>query len=395
MTLGGLALSLVPLMTAARLGSFRTAPSGLPLSGGPSPDGADARSLVDAAGSAWVAPAWLDEIHRATDAHLTRHFEQRRALTRTLLETGDSELLPAIEALTMRGGKRLRPAMLIASFRALSPDAPWARAVPACAALELLQSYLLIHDDWMDGDDQRRGGPSVHAFFRERTGKRELGDALAILAGDFASAMAWELFVEGALACPGGTDAIGIFGRIHHEVVLGQEMDLSGARDVTRMQRLKTGSYTVTGPLEIGAILAGGQGEVLAALRAFGEPLGEAFQVKDDLLGVFGEEKRTGKPIGSDLRAGRRNALLRECERLLSAADRAALEGVLGRATATDEEIRAVTALFERTGIRARVEERLDGLLTRALAALDAGPFSEPGKSMLRDLARWMVQRDR
>jgi geranylgeranyl diphosphate synthase type I len=343
-------------------------------------------------------PRWREEIQRATEAQLARAFEERRAATIALGATSpeDGELLAAIASLTLRGGKRLRPLLLVASFRAVSPDAIWTRTLGACAALELFQTYLLVHDDWMDGDEQRRGGPSVHAYFRERTGDAHLGSVLAILSGDFASAMAWELFVECAQASgPSGPAAIKTFGRIHHEAVLGQAMDVRGARDVAAMQRLKTGGYTVTGPLEIGALLAGGSPAALAALGRFGAPLGEAFQIKDDLLGVFGDPARTGKPIGSDLRSGRRNALVRECERLLAAEERAALEQVLGREDASDVEVAEIVRTLERAGIRARLEEKLAGLLATALGELERGPFADPGRAMLRDLAHAIVHRDR
>jgi geranylgeranyl diphosphate synthase type I len=342
--------------------------------------------------------AWLDEIQRAIETHLGRVFEERSAAAIALGagEPEDAELLSAIASLTLRGGKRLRPALLVASFRAASPDAIWTRTLGACAALELFQTYLLVHDDWMDGDEQRRGGPSLHAHFRQRTGDAHLGSVLAILSGDFASAMAWELFVDCALSCgPGGHDAVRTFGRIHHEAVLGQAMDVRGARDVAAMQRLKTGGYTVTGPLEIGALLAGAGADVLSALARFGTPLGEAFQIKDDLLGVFGDPARTGKPIGSDLRSGRRNALLRECERLLPAEERSELERVVGDGSATEREIADIAGKLERAGIKYRIEERLAGLLGRSLAELERGPFAEPGRSMLRELAHAIVHRDR
>lgn len=342
--------------------------------------------------------SWLEEIQRATEAQLARAFEDRRAAAVALGASSaeDGELLSAIASLTLRGGKRLRPALLVAAFRAVSPDAIWTRTLGACAALELFQTYLLVHDDWMDGDEQRRGGPSVHAHFRDRTGDDHLGSVLAILAGDFASATAWELFVECALACgPGGLPAIRTFGRIHHEAVLGQAMDVRGARDVAAMQRLKTGGYTVTGPLEIGALLAGGSADAVEALRRFGAPLGEAFQIKDDLLGVFGDPGRTGKPIGSDLRSGRRNALVRECERLLPAEERAAIEQALGHEGATDDEVERIAEALERAGIRGRLEEKLHGLLQTALGELDRGPFADPGRAMLSDLAHAIVHRDR
>lgn len=388
LTNAGPPLSLDPLMNAARLGTLRTTASPVHHDRGPS-------SALTGDGA--PTPAWLEEIQRATDAHLLRFFEDRAQLVARLLgpDAEPSELLSSVQALTLRGGKRLRPAMLVASFRAVRPDAIWTIAAPACAALELFQSYLLIHDDWMDGDELRRGGPSVHAQLRDRFGGPMLGDALAILAGDSASAMAWELFVEGALACPGGTQAIATFARIHQEVVLGQEMDLRSARDVGRMQRLKTGSYTVQGPLEIGALLAGAEPALISALHRFGEPLGEAFQVKDDLLGLFGDPKELGKPVGTDLRMGRRNALLRECERLLPAEDRQRLETVMSHAPLSDALVHEIAQQLEHAGIRARVEERLEGLLASALSALELAPFHEPGKSMLRELAERMVRRDR
>lgn len=345
-----------------------------------------------------VPLAWLEEVQRATEAQLVRVLEEQRRRSEALGAgtTEDGELLEAISALTLRGGKRVRPALLVAAFRAVSPDAIWTRTTSACAALELFQSYLLIHDDWMDGDEQRRGGPSVHAHFRARTGDAHLGSVLAVLSGDFASAMAWELFVEAAFACgTPGLSAIRTFARIHHETVLGQAMDVRGARDVTAMQRLKTAGYTVTGPLEIGALLGGGTADALEALRKFGTPLGEAFQVKDDLLGVFGDPARTGKPVGSDLRSGRRNALVRECERLLPTDERAAVEAVLGDASASDDAITAIAQKLERAGIKDRMEERLVGLLQASLHELAAFPFAEPGRTMLEDLAHAIVHRDR
>lgn len=349
-------------------------------------------------------PVWLEDVRRQTDGFLERFFSERAEIERA--RGAEASLLrAAIADLTMRGGKRLRPAVLVAAYRAVAPDAIWTATVPVCAGLELLQSYLLIHDDWMDQDAERRGGPSVHVALAQHTGSEPLGASLAVLAGDLASAWAWELVLEGSWSSPHGRDALAAFSRMHHDVVLGQEIDLvteplGGVRaptvdDVARMQRLKTGSYTVDGPLRIGAILAGARAPELAALEAFGAPLGEAFQVRDDLLGTFGDPDTTGKPIGSDLRSGRRNALVRAAEQLLSGVERDAVTAVLGRSDATARDVERAIVVLDRSGVRAAVELHLRSLLDAALRSLEGAPLAEPGLTMLRDLASALALRDR
>jgi geranylgeranyl diphosphate synthase type I len=337
---------------------------------------------------------FVTEVREATDAQLRSFFAARRAELRS--SAPEAELLAAaLEDLTMRGGaKRLRPAVMVAAQRAIRPSAPLSDVVHACAALEILQSYLLIHDDWMDGDLERRGGPSVHVMLRREVEEDHLGDALAILAGDLGNAWAWDLVIESGARSPSASAVLAVFSRMQRDVVAGQALDLRASTDVTRMQQLKTGSYTVDGPLALGATLAGASTAQLEGLAAFGVPIGEAFQVRDDLLGTFGDTAVTGKPVGNDLRAGKRTAIVREAETTLDAAVRAPLTHVLGRATATEEEVRAAMRLLESTGVRARVEARLESLLARSLAALDAAPIDPRGRALLAGLARKIARRE-
>jgi geranylgeranyl diphosphate synthase type I len=335
---------------------------------------------------------FLDQVRASVDARLTKFFRDRR----TEISTSAPEamlLLDGLDELTMRGGKRLRPAVLVAAQRAIRPFGALDDVLSACAGLEILQSYLLIHDDWMDGDEERRGGPSVHVLLGKRVGQRHLGDALAILSGDLGSAYAWDLVMESAALAPSPAVALAVFSRMQRDVVLGQALDLTGSLDVTRMQQLKTGSYTVDGPLALGATLAGASREQLAALARFGAPVGEAFQMRDDLLGTFGDPAVTGKPVGNDLRVGKRTALVREAETSVAEAARAPLTRVLGRAEATDVEIREAMAFLESSGARERVEARLDALMHDADAALEAAPISDEGKTLLRAIALKIAQR--
>jgi geranylgeranyl diphosphate synthase type I len=337
--------------------------------------------------------SFVTEVRDATDARLARFFaDRRKELDASAPEA--AILLDGLEDLTMRGGKRLRPAVLVAAQRAVKPAARLPDVIGACAGLEVLQSYLLIHDDWMDNDEERRGGPSVHVMLRKKVGQQQLGDALAILAGDLGNAYAWDLVMESAALAPSPPSVLAAFSKMQRDVVAGQALDLRGSADVTRMQQLKTGSYTVDGPLALGATLAGATPAQLDALARFGAPIGEAFQMRDDLLGTFGDASVTGKPVGNDLRAGKRTALVREAETSVPAAGRAALDRVFGRADASEADVRSAMTFLVESGAKARVESRLDGLLASALAVLDAAPIDPVGRALLGELAHKIARRD-
>ena len=178
-------------------------------------------------------PDFVDEIRSSVDARLARFFADRRS--EILRAAPDAMLLlDGLEELTMRGGKRLRPAVLVAAQRAVRPQGSLSDVISACAGLEILQSYLLIHDDWMDGDLERRGGPSVHVLLAKRVGNQHLGNALGILSGDLGSAYAWDLTMESAALAPSPGAALDVFSRMQRDVVLGQALDLTGSTDVTR-----------------------------------------------------------------------------------------------------------------------------------------------------------------
>lgn len=255
----------------------------------------------------------LSVYREALELFLVEFFAKKSAAATTISRS--ASLLPeAVRALTMRGGKRQRALWVFAAATAVSEQDHSVRCVTMGAALECLQTYLLIHDDWMDGDLERRGGPSVHAQLRRTLGSDHLGDSVGILAGDLGSAYAWDLLYRAARGTPNEASLIEAFAQMHEEVVLGQEMDLTGHPDVEHMQRLKTGSYTVKGPVLFGALLGDADVRLQQGLNQFAEFVGEAFQVVDDVLGTFGDPKVTGKPRGGDLRQGKVNRVTRAFE---------------------------------------------------------------------------------
>jgi geranylgeranyl diphosphate synthase type I len=284
--------------------------------------------------------------------------------------------------LTMRGGKRMRAVLLAAAYEACAGPGGSAVVAPAGASLELLQSYLLIHDDWMDGDTVRRGGPSVPALMRQRFGA-ERADAMAILAGDLAAAWARLALFDTAVAPERLVAAARELGRVEEDVVEGQVLDVGGRADdpaaVEAMHALKTTSYTVRGPLVMGACLAGASEVQVGGLAAFAAPLGVAFQLRDDVLGVFGDSATTGKPTGNDLRAGKRSAVAVEA---LAARVDGPFARVFGRADAADADVSAAVEQLLTLGIRDRVEARIDALVADTRSVLDHLELTAKGREL-------------
>ncbi len=339
--------------------------------------------------------AWLLEVKQRVDAHLEQFFEKKRTYARTL-SLPSLELVDALYDFTKRGGKRTRPAVLIAGHLAIAERTRLDALLDPCAGLELLQSYLLVHDDWMDQDDERRGGPALHKLFADRRHDRHLGASLAILAGDLGNGFAIELTAGAPMPEGHRAEALRVFWEMQQDVVFGQALDLIAYADVALIQRLKTGSYSVKGPLLLGAVIAGASEAQKHALARYADPVGQAFQARDDLLGTFGAPEKTGKPAGNDLRAGKRTALIEESEQRLDIDQRGPIARVFGKADASQEDVQTAMALLERCGARSAVEARVERQRAEAELALqdqDAG-LTEEGARRLAQLARKFAHRD-
>jgi geranylgeranyl diphosphate synthase type I len=334
--------------------------------------------------------SWMGGVRHRVDAILERFFESK-CEEATRLSPQAIELVTEVRDLTMRGGKRLRPIVTAAAYRAAGGAADLSPTFEVGAALELLQTYLLIHDDWMDEDDERRGGPAVHYAFQKKHGHDHLGASLGILAGDLASTFGWELLLDSSFPEGRRNEGFGLFVRIQKEVFAGQQLDLMTDADVERMHDLKTGSYTTRGPAELGGILADADTAGMQSLRAWAAPLGVAFQLRDDLLGTFGNVQQTGKP-GDDLRHGKHNAVVAAFRRLgPSEAERTVLGRVWGRADATDDEVCAATEVL--SAAKGEVGTRLGFLADEARSALAASPFDDQAKQILEEVTRRLTDR--
>ncbi len=329
-------------------------------------------------------------VRRDVEGELVRRFERETARA-ALLSPDLLALVRAIESLTLRGGKRQRAALVAVGHR-LAGGRDDALALPGAVSMELLQTYLLIHDDWMDGDETRRGGPSVHVAMREHfRGDARRGDAFAVLAGDLSCSMAYEALLASPEPERARAAAIEL-SRMTHDVVLGQALDVAGgADDLARLYELKTASYTVRGPLLVGAALGGGSTALASELSAIAGPLGIAFQMADDLLGLFGDE-RTGKPRGNDLREAKRTSVVAAAARLLDDAGRATLARGTGPSVEAGARDAAVE-LLSSCGAEAAVRREIEALVSDAaprIARLDA---PEDSRALLSDAAVALTER--
>jgi geranylgeranyl diphosphate synthase type I len=257
-------------------------------------------------------------------------------------------------------------------------------AVRAGTAMELIQSGLLIHDDIMDRDALRRGAPSIHEqYARLAEGPAgpdaaHYGTSLAICAGDVAIFLAFEAMA----GLPGPADrasaAQKLFAAEFGLVGLGQMRDVEAGssrrvpseRDILDTYRVKTARYSYSLPIALGWILGGGRATGLPVLRGLGEDLGLIFQIKDDELGLFGSSKATGKPVGSDIRQGKKTLYAVRLMERAAGPDRARIEGIFGRPDAPDADILVVRDLAERLGIREEIRRVMTALGRRAAASI-------------------------
>ena len=327
----------------------------------------------------------FEELRQQVDEVVLGFLETRR---RELIES--QLLFDEIERMVRAGGKRIRPSFCYWGYRATGRPHD-DRAVKAAAALELLHTFALIHDDVMDGTSERRGRPTVHAAHDTST---------AILAGDLALVLADDLLMTACEGAEAMAKTFAVYSRMRREVIAGQFLDMQSAHvaiDETRARRiavLKSGRYSVMEPLLVGSTLGEGSRELTDALMAFGEPLGEAFQLKDDLLGIFGDPSATGKPVDSDIREGKRNLLFARSISSLSDPDRSFFISRWGAPDVTEEEIDRLRSLVESSGARKSVEELVLELRFDAENALGEG-MDPAAHAALLELVAVVVARDR
>ena len=348
-----------------------------------------------------VAPPSLARIARRVEDRIAGVLEQE--LQRwTAVDADLAEPVSALRDLVLAGGKRLRPAFCHWAFVGAGGNADDPMVIDAGAALELLHTFALVHDDIMDGSSTRRGTDTIHVQFEAghamdgwRGEARRFGEGVAILVGDLAFVYADQLLEQAPSA------AHEVFTELRLEVNVGQYLDLLGTArgsvnegTARRISRFKSGKYTVERPLHLGAALAGRLDALATPLSGYGLPLGEAFQLRDDLLGVFGDGDVTGKPVGEDLREGKPTLLYAMAAERASGADAAVLHRY-GASDLDDDDVAALQDVLLNCGAVEAVEASIGRLVGEAVDALDGASLTDEARDALVELANFVAGRDR
>jgi geranylgeranyl diphosphate synthase type I len=349
-----------------------------------------------------ISPDVLNPVaaRAAVDTVLFDFLEKQR------IGSGQRQLSQFVELLEefMVGGKRIRPILTVLGWQAAGGENDLTTVVRVAASLEMFHAFTLIHDDIMDDSDTRRGRPTIHRTLAgergdERTERFGIGGA--VLLGDLAFAWSDDLLHTADLTPAQSAAVLPVVTEMRTEVMLGQYLDLRATGELTddvdatlTVNRYKTAKYTVERPLHIGAALAGADAPTLAACTAFALPLGEAFQLRDDLLGVYGEARDTGKSRLDDLRAGKNTTLVALALRAGDSAQRARLRTLIGDTGLDETGAEEVRAIFAATGARDAVERLIDDRYRQALGVLDAAPFTADAVTALKHLAATATRRN-
>jgi geranylgeranyl diphosphate synthase type I len=308
------------------------------------------------------------------------------------LEKIGSELTPVGESLShfiLDSGKRLRPIFAAAGFLG-SGKSLKAEVIKGAAALELIHVCALIHDDLMDGSDTRRGAPSIHKEFEYIHRQEHLagnaeqyGASAAILMGDLALVWASKALLTSGIDDGDLLRSLPLFNELQVELMAGQFLDVheqtshtSSLERSRKIARYKSGKYTIERPLHFGAALAD-ESKLESIYTNYGIPLGEAFQLRDDILGVFGEPDVTGKPAGDDLLEGKRTALIAKSYELAGASGALVLSQVLGNRKATPELIEKAKGIITESGALEFIENLIDQLVSDSLNSIKGLPNEE------------------
>lgn len=317
------------------------------------------------------------------------------------------EMVEFLKDFVLSSGKRIRPILFCCGYFVAGGDDK-KNILKTSISMELIHSYLLIHDDIIDRDDFRHGDASMHKKYNKKykcvLGRDEcnhFGTSMAIIAGDLASSFGHKILADSEFPSREKLRAIFEMNKIISNTIVGEAMDVALVlkekycmKDIIGMHIYKTAKYTIEGPLYLGAILAGAEGEYLNSLSKYAVPLGVAYQIQDDMIGVFGDEKKIGKPVGSDIKEGKKTLLLLKAYEHGSDEQKKILDASIGRKNVTPGEVEKVREIIEKTGSLDFSKKEIQKLKDEALNNLEKIKMDEDYKIFFRDFADMLVKRE-
>ncbi len=320
------------------------------------------------------------------------------------ISDSSGEIMQYIKDFNLRGGKRIRSILIIMAYKSLGGKNE-NTIIDIAVSAELMQSFLLIHDDIIDDDDLRRGGPTFHRIYAEKykgcDNPKNFGESMAIIAGDLLASFGNEIISKSAFDEEKKLKLLQKFNKIVKLTGYGEIIDiLSGLKtnvteqDILKMHRLKTAIYTIEGPLHMGAIAAGASDEQLKTLTNYAIPLGQAFQIKDDILGMFGSEVKLGKPADSDIKEGKKTLLIIKAIENSSDENKKFIRHCLGKKEITSEGLSKLREILKKSGALDYSKELSEKLVNKAKDAIKNSDFEKQGKDFLLEIADYIIKRD-
>lgn len=337
----------------------------------------------------------MQEVIEKQKEEINNELERQFSIFLENSEGLQKEMIKDIREFTLRGGKRIRGMLVINGYKAYGGKG---KITEVAAAVELLQSFLLIHDDIIDRDELRRGKPTLHKIYQERYGKP--GKDLAIIAGDMACSMGQKIILDANLADDKKNLALKIFNQTIMEACHGESLDILAAykksaseEEIAKIHKLKTAIYTFEAPLKLGGVLAGENN--LEGLSKFAILMGEAYQIRDDIIGVFGDEKKTGKPIGGDIKEGKKTLLILKAMQNASIEEKEFLDSVLGNSDLKEDDVARARDIIIGTSALEYSEKKSQNLLDEARDLLGGLEISDKSREFLQGLIDYLENRSK
>ncbi len=349
----------------------------------------------------------LIKIKADVDINLERFFENKKNQIKEKESLVDIlEMTEYLKKFVLNYGKRIRPALFYCGY-AVSGGKKKKEILEAAISVELIHSYLLIHDDIIDKDDFRHKDLSMHKRYEKKFDQdpgikspKHYGTSMAIIAGDLASSFGYEILTNSDFPIDLKLKAVGKMNQIIADTISGEAMDVIlcikedfDIESITEMQIYKTAKYTMEGPLHLGAIIAGASEKFLKSLSEFSIPLGIAFQVQDDIIGIFGDEKTIGKPVGADIREGKKTLLTAKAIENADEEQKKFLNRTLGKNDVSIDEINKVREIIVSTGSLEFSQKKAIDLIEQSKENLENMKIKEKYKQFLRDLGDFTIKR--
>lgn len=318
-----------------------------------------------------------------------------------------ADALRYVKKVILSAGKRIRPAFMYYGYLAVGGTEKQ-KIIHASISIELVHMYLLIHDDIMDRDNTRHGMDTVHYKY-EKLGKRffkdgdleHFGRSMAIIIGDMIGAFGNQVVYDSKFNADLIMQALSRLQSIIAMTVIGQSQDIfieykkdATEADIMRMYENKTAKYTIEGPLQLGATLGGASDDERKALSAYAIPIGIAFQIQDDILGIFGSEKKLGKKVGSDIEEGKQTILVAKAKEFGTKSQKTALKNILGKKDLTRQDIKEFQKIITETGSLKYANEMARNLIIKGDKALEGMKIQKEAKDFLAGIAQYMIERE-